>query len=187
MQYLFEYCDTLESPYEAFLYDTATMPFPIRPHWHYFMEIIYMLEGTGIVECNGKSYVVDEGDMVVFHPECVHAIYTTTNYPFKYEVIKFDVNKLYTENSYAPKLRVILESASKSEDAEAFFKEEQLRDLPIREIFEECRRELAGQNYGYDIIVHNKLCYLLVFGFDLILKVCNVIILVFGSSGKAIK
>lgn len=50
MQYLFEYCDTMESPYEAFLYDTSYMAFPIRPHWHYFMEIIYMLEGTGLVE-----------------------------------------------------------------------------------------------------------------------------------------
>ena len=56
MQYLFEYCDTLESPYEAFLYDTSNMAFPIRPHWHYFMEIVYMLEGTGLVECDGKMW-----------------------------------------------------------------------------------------------------------------------------------
>ncbi len=162
MQYLFEYCDTLDSPYEAFLYDTTAMPFPIRPHWHYFMEIIYMLEGTGLVECNGKTYVVEEGDMILFHPEAVHAIYTATNLPLKYEGIKFDINRLYTENSYAPKLRVIMESANKSSSADIFFKEEQIRTLPVREMLEECRRELEGRNYGYDIIVHNKICYLLV-------------------------
>jgi len=162
MQYLFEYCDTLDSPYEAFLYDTTTMPFPVRPHWHYFMEIIYMLEGTGLVECNGKTYVVEEGDMILFHPEAVHAIYTATNVPLKYEGIKFDINKLYTENSYAPKLRVIMESANKSEYADIFFKEEQIRTLPVRDVLEECRRELESRNYGYDIIVHNKICYLLV-------------------------
>ncbi|MDO4302982.1 MAG: AraC family transcriptional regulator [Bacillota bacterium] len=162
MQYLFEYCDTLDSPYEAFLYDTTTMPFPIRPHWHYFMEIIYMMEGTGLVECNGKTYVVEEGDMILFHPESVHAIYTATNLPLKYEGIKFDINKLYTENSYAPKLRVIMESASKSSNADIFFKEEQLRTLPVKDMLEECRRELENKNYGYDIIVHNKICYLLV-------------------------
>ncbi|MDO4463867.1 MAG: AraC family transcriptional regulator [Bacillota bacterium] len=162
MQYLFEYHDTLESSYEAFLYDTSCASFPVRPHWHYFMEIIYMMEGTGLIECNGNTYIVEEGDMILFHPESVHAIYTATNYSLKYDVLKFDVNKLYTENSYAPKLKVILESASKSPEASILFKEEQLREVPVKEIFEECRKELQNQNYGYDIVVHNKICYLLV-------------------------
>lgn len=122
MQYLFEYCDTLNFPYEAFRYDTSTMPFPIRPHWHYFMEILYMLEGTALVECDGQSYVAQEGDLILFHPETVHAIYTATNVPLKYDVLKFDVNRLYTENSYAPKLRVILDSASKSSKAGIFLR-----------------------------------------------------------------
>lgn len=162
MQYLFEYSDTLNSPYEAFLYDTSWMDFPIRPHWHYFMEIVYMKEGTGLIETDGKSYIVEAGDLILFHPESVHAIYTATNYPLKYEVMKFDVNKLYTENSYAPKLRIILGSASKSINAPVFFPEREIRDIPVAEMFEECRRELAERNYGYDIIVHNKICYLLV-------------------------
>ncbi|MGN0377349.1 MAG: AraC family transcriptional regulator [Suilimivivens sp.] len=162
MQYLFEYSDTLNSPYEAFLYDTSTMNFPIRPHWHYFMEIIYMKEGTGLIECNGKSYIVEAGDMILFHPEAVHAIYTATNLALKYEVLKFDVNKLYTENSYAPKLRIILGSASKDKKVPVFFKEEDIRHLSVGTIFEECRRELEHKDYGYDIIVHNKICYLLV-------------------------
>lgn len=162
MQYLFEYSDSLNSSYEAFLYDTATMCFPIRSHWHYFMEIIYMKEGTGFVECDGKSYVLDPGDMILFHPEAVHSIYTATNVPLKYGVLKFDVNKLYTENSYAPKLRAILSSARKNKEASVYFGEEEIRDIPVEDIFEECCKELHQRNYGYDIIVHNKICYLLV-------------------------
>lgn len=161
MQYLFEYCDTMESPYEAFLYDTSYMAFPIRPHWHYFMEIIYMLEGTGLVECDGKTYVVEAGDMILFHPETVHAIYTATNIPLRYEGLKFDVNKLYTENSYAPHLRIILESAKKCEEADICFRDEAIRGLQVKEIFEECRNELKNKDYGYDIIIHNKICFLL--------------------------
>lgn len=162
MQYLFEYSDTLNSPYEAFLYDTLTMAFPIRPHWHYFMEIIYMKEGTGLIECEGKSYIVEAGDLILFHPEAVHAIYTATNLPLKYEVLKFDVNKLYTENSYVPKLRSILRNASKDKNATVFFREEDIRSLCVGTIFEECRRELERKDYGYDIIVHNRICSLLV-------------------------
>ena len=58
MQYLFEYHDTLDSPYEAFLYDTSQMAFPIRSHWHYFMELIYMKEGTALIECDGCNYIL---------------------------------------------------------------------------------------------------------------------------------
>ena len=162
MQYLFEYGDTLNSPYEAFLYDTSTMGFPIRPHWHYFMEIIYMKEGTGLIECDGKSYIMEPGDMILFYPEAVHSIYTATNVPLKYLGLKFDVNKLYTENSYAPKIRAILSSARKNGAADIYFSEEKTRDIPIEEIFVECRRELDQREYGYDIVVHNKICYLLV-------------------------
>lgn len=162
MQYLFEYSDSLKSPYEVFLYDTTKMGFPVRSHWHYFMEVIYMLEGTGLMECNGKSFIMEPGDLILFHPEAVHAIYTTTNLPLKYAVLKFDVNKLYTANSYTPKLRTILNSAYKDERAAIFFKEEELQEVPVKRIFDTCIEEINRKDYGYDIIIHNEICLLLV-------------------------
>ena len=101
-----------------------------------------MVEGTGLIESNGKSYVLSAGDMILFHPKDVHAIYSATNVSLKYEVMKFDVNKLYTENNYAPKLKVILNKASKDSLASAFFKEEAIRELKVKETFEICREEL---------------------------------------------
>lgn len=121
-----------------------------------------MTEGTGLIECDGNNYIIEVGDLILFHPESVHAIYTVTNIPLKYEVMKFDVNKLYTENSYAPKLRIILGSANKNSRAHICFKKEELENIPVADTFLECRRELEDKNYGYDIIVHNKICYLLV-------------------------
>lgn len=163
MQYLLEHSDTLNSPYEAFSYDAATMNYPIRPHFHYFMEMIYMVEGNGLMECDGDSYVMSAGDMILFLPRAVHAIYSADGRPMKYDVIKFDVNRLYMENSYAPKIPVILNSANKSSYASIFFKKEEIRHIPVAEIFGECRRELEKKNYGYDVIVHNKICSLLMY------------------------
>ena len=153
MQYLFEYSDTLNSPYEAFLFDTAKDGFPVRPHWHYFMEFIYMLEGTGPMECNGQSYILNPGDLIIFHPEAVHAVYAANNQPLRYEVMKFDVNKLYTENNYAPKLQIILRKASKDSSAGIHFKEEELKGIPVKETFERCRQELE-ENHADAIIEH---------------------------------
>lgn len=162
MQYLFEYHDTLDSPYEAFLYDTSQMAFPIRSHWHYFMELIYMKEGTALIECDGCNYILEPGDLIIFHPEAVHGIYAVTNGPLKYEVLKFDTNRLYTEKSYAPSLPMILRSASKDEHANVFFQESQLRHLPVASVFERCREELEKRDYGYGIIVHDRICDLMV-------------------------
>ncbi len=162
MQHLFEYSDTLNSPYETFLFDTTVTPFPVRPHWHYFMEIIYMYEGTGLIECNGNSYKVSEGDLIVFHPEAIHSIYAEKNMPLKFEVLKFDVNKLYTENIYTPKIRVLLYSASKNQNIPIFFSKDEIDHIQAKKIFDECRKELTEKDYGYDIIVHDKICNLMV-------------------------
>lgn len=157
MQYFFEYQDTLNSPYEVFPYDTTTDVFPVRAHWHYFAEMILVTEGTALMECDGKSYILQKGDLMFFPPEKVHAIYTANGYPLKYEVIKFDPNKLYTESGYVPKLKVLLESASNSENVSLCLKEERIREICVLGIIKECRRELLSKNYGYDVAVHNLL------------------------------
>ena len=162
MQYLFEYSDKLNSPYEAFSYDAARMPFPIRSHWHYFVEMILMTEGTGLIDCNGKTYVVERGDLIIFPPEALHAIYTATNYDLKYDVIKFDVSKLYTENSYAPKLKMILESINRNPDMEICFKEEKIRDWNARYSFRRCQEEIQEKKFGYDIEIHSLISSLIV-------------------------
>lgn len=162
MQYLFEYSDTLQSPYEAFFYDTSYMPFPIRAHWHYFMEMIYMVEGTGLIDCNGRTYVVERGDLILFPPETLHAIYTATNFDLKYEVVKFDISKLYTENSYAPELKTIMESINKNPELELCFKGKEIRSWQVQKIFEQCREEISRKRFGYDIVLHSLISSLLV-------------------------
>ena len=62
MNSLFEYSDRLNAPFECFLFDTRIHSFPIRSHWHYFVEILYMLEGTAIINCDDDTYVLEEGD-----------------------------------------------------------------------------------------------------------------------------
>ena len=58
MNALFEVSDTLNMPFECFIFDTAKENFPIRPHWHYFAEIIYVLEGTAEMYDNDIKYIV---------------------------------------------------------------------------------------------------------------------------------
>ena len=36
---LYEYCDGLNSPIEAFVHTSTPDNFPILPHWHYFFDL----------------------------------------------------------------------------------------------------------------------------------------------------
>lgn len=162
MQYLFEYSDKLNSPFEAFLFDTTREVFPIRPHWHYFMELIYMLDGTALVNCDQETYILRPGDLILFHPQAVHSVYTTTNSPLKYEVIKFDINQLNVTNSYTPKLSHVFRKAKDDETANIYFAASDLQGIPVQELFSLCLKEMGAKPYGYDLLINSNLCALLI-------------------------
>lgn len=162
MNYLYEYSDILNTPFEAFLFDTTRESFPVRQHWHYYVEIIYMIEGTALVESNQTEYYVSEGDLFLFHARDVHAIYATSHLPLKYLVLKFDANRLSINSVYTPKLSAILQYARKSPEANVLFPAESLNSIPVRERFETCIREINNKNYGYDVRIHSELSSLLI-------------------------
>lgn len=92
---LFEDSDILNSPYECFLYDARKNPFPIQPHYHFFMELMYVIEGVAMITCEGQTYRVHPGELIVIPPSSVHAIYATDPAAeLRYFVFKLDVNQL---------------------------------------------------------------------------------------------
>lgn len=76
MDHYFEYSDQLNAPLEAFCHQSTPENFPILPHWHYFIEIIYLLEGQVLVTCEDHVYALHPGDLIYFPPQCLHTIDT---------------------------------------------------------------------------------------------------------------
>ena len=92
MKNLYEQDDILNSPYEAFIFDSVQCPVPVTPHWHYFIELIYIIEGKAFVVCDDTEYNLVSNDLMVFHPQSVHSIVNASNARLRYFVIKFDIN-----------------------------------------------------------------------------------------------
>lgn len=161
MHYLFEQSDVLNTPVECFVFDTANEGFPIRPHWHYFMEIIYMLEGTAQMHADKEAYIMNKGDMLLFHPQCVHSIYSLSNADIRYAVLKFDINTLSSTSTYAPKFRSIFKSAYRKK-CPVYFPSEQNAKTARESIFISCMAEMQKQSYGFDVMVKAKLQELLI-------------------------
>lgn len=162
MQYLQEQSDTINSPYEAFTYDASREDFPVRPHWHYYMEIILMTEGNAMFECDGKSVILSQGDMIMFYPMSIHSIYALTGFPIVYQVIKFNLSKIHTINGYAPRFDKILQAARQNESLPTVFRAGEISGLRLENYFEKCVYELNNRNFGYDVIVHNTISELLI-------------------------
>jgi AraC-like DNA-binding protein len=161
MQYLFEYSDILNTPYEAFNFDISKEVFPVRPHWHYFMEIIFIKKGSVCITCEERNYTLYEGDLIIFHPKAIHSIFSN-NSDAEYSVIKFDINKVNVTNSYNPKLKTIFNNAFKNTKLPIFFKKENFKIVNLPHLFENCISELNKRNYGYYLIINSFLCSLLV-------------------------
>lgn len=74
MNRFYEYSDRLGAPLEAFLHIADNTNFPILPHWHYFIELIYLIEGKLLVTCDDAVYAMQPGDFLLFPPKTMHTI-----------------------------------------------------------------------------------------------------------------
>lgn len=152
MHYLFEKNDSLNTPVECFVFDASCEYFPVKSHWHYFEEIIYMLEGSAEMYSNEKKYILNEGDMIFFHSKAVHSIYANGGGALKYAVLKFDINRFTMTSDYAPRLRDIFKCAEKN-NADIFFESADTVKMDCGRIFSSCIKEMKTQNYGYDLVL----------------------------------
>lgn len=162
MQTLYEQSDNLSSPFEAFPFTLKKDGEPVKSHWHYFVEILYILSGNCIMYSDTTEYHVAQGDVLLFHPHVIHTLYPNPQTDTTYLVLKFDIASLRMNNSYTPKLSQIFRSAAQSETACCYFKMGTLDDALIHENFLQCVKEYKEKDYGYDIKIQGYISNILI-------------------------
>ena len=162
MKPYFEYSDKLNKPYEAFLFDAQTSEmFPILPHWHYFVEILYMVEGKAYVEAGEENYVLEPGDLIVFYPQMAHAIYSTGQLPIRYYVLKFDPAHLNISGSALPSISSLISMAAVEQKLSVYFSKEKFNQEKMKQLIQGSVKTLEEKQFGYDIIMHSNYCLLM--------------------------
>lgn len=160
MHYLFEKSDNLSMPMECFLYDCSAEVFPIKPHWHYFAEFVYVVRGTLEVTADDKTYLVSENELILFPPSCVHSIFSADGTLPLYAVLKFDLGRFSKEASYTAPPAVIFRYAGRK-GMSLHFDASRARRLGAGDIFKECMDEMQRKEYGYDILLRSQIYRLL--------------------------
>lgn len=161
MNTLYEKCDSLNSPIECFMDYGSRCSFPIKPHWHYFMEIIYIFEGNAEVRSGSTVISAGRGDMALFHPKAVHSISSDSPDDLRYGVIKLDINCINMTADYAPKFRSIF-SFAEQRGMSIYFDNAQTEAIEASRIFENCIKEMQVRRYGYNDIIRSDISCLLV-------------------------
>lgn len=155
---LFESDDNLNTPFKAFTGNWK----PVKPHWHYFTEIIYLEKGVLHAETDGKQIIMHSGDMIIFLPKHVHGFLDFDDSELNgekllFHVIKFDDMILSNNIPGSPKLQKMLERADNSEEISCLITAEKLKDSGVKEYFESCIQEAKQKEFGYDIKVASTL------------------------------
>ncbi len=161
MKALFEESNQLNLPFEAFSCDTTKDPFPIEAHWHFFVEVLFITKGSLLVNSDGRTFEMKQGQMVLFQPRVVHAIHSEDGSPASYVGIKFDINRLSMEGSYIPKFHSIFTGAARDSSLPTIFEQDDFVNLALDMFFKDCLRETQEKEYGYDAYLQCKISILL--------------------------
>ena len=162
MHSLFEKQDSLNTPIECFVFNAANEVFPVRPHWHYYAEFLFMLQGTAQVTVEDSRFTLSEGELMILHPSAVHSIFTADGTLPVYAVLKFDMGRFPRSASYAPSPSEIFRFARIS-GMPVLFDRTQSEALHCREIFSACITEAQNYLYGADVMLRAGI-YRLIYG-----------------------
>lgn len=170
MNTLYEYIDPIVSSYEAFCFDSDASDLPIPAHWHYYAEILYILEGIARVTIDNAVKICPQDAVILFPPRCVHTIdFADRTKRLRYHVVKFDPGILPEKlpgnspgnfsgyKADEPDLRSALQSINTAVYPCCFTKE-QTREMNLLPLFEEIVEEYRDKAYAYPMMINADIC-----------------------------
>ena len=160
---LFEESDLINNPFRCFYYDSINKEFPVKMHFHYYMEIALVVEGKCRMVNNDTSYILDEGEMIIFHPNAVHGVFPLEGNTdvVKYAVFKLDINRMNLTSAYSPKLRSIFKSIENN-NMNPVISKDYVKTIDANKLFEKCIKEYDNKTYAYEMIIQTQIYELLI-------------------------
>ncbi len=154
---LFEYNDILNSPVEAFYCSNASLPLPVRSHWHYFVEMLYVEEGSINVSFNNLSYTLNAGEMIIIPPQTVHSVFQDTPSNYNYVCIKFNARRIQFMDSYIPDASSLLSYIAQLKEPHYIFNDSDFEGNLLRSFFDRMVSEVNLKEYGFYTFIYNSI------------------------------
>ena len=157
MNEMHESINLLDGPYDIFIQTTTTDVFPIRAHWHYFFEILYVQAGQITVDYHHDSYLVKKGEFILIHPKTIHCIYKDNTLDATYLVIKFDDKQLNTNSTPHVKLTSLFRYIQSLSQFKTHFDANFVANNHLIALFTNLLVEYTTKLEGYDVMIQSQL------------------------------
>ncbi|MGN7381587.1 L-rhamnose operon regulatory protein rhaS [Chlamydia abortus] len=131
-----------------------TIDFLINMHHHDYVELLYVVEGSGIEIINGKKHTLQPGTASFLLPHHIHEIQGNPASPLRVYCCMFDISVLFGSRFDFELVGRLLRSGV---DLPSFvdFKNEQIEQM--NSIFSSIVREYTGSNFGKFTFIRVKL------------------------------
>ncbi len=126
----------------------------VNYHYHEYIEILYFLNGEGIVWVNGKCNKFSKNTLIIVSSQRAHALDILK--PSEYICIKVMPEIFYSEKQFGTQFKYALPFASEIHN-EYLFTECLLNDLSIGKLLSDIMEEWNKMEYGFDLIIKSRL------------------------------
>ncbi|WMJ87144.1 AraC family transcriptional regulator [Anaerocolumna sp. MB42-C2] len=140
-------------PFHTFIANTGGHKFIVDPHWHYYIELLYFLEGSAVIILGNERNQVSAGDFIIVNSREVHSINSYEGVNTRYIVIKFDVDILYSSAKSVFEAKYILPFTMSQHNYKKVFKENEIKNTPLKILVSEIYEEYRSKKYGYELAV----------------------------------
>ncbi|MDE6851022.1 MAG: AraC family transcriptional regulator [Lachnospiraceae bacterium] len=155
---LFEYIDLLNQPYDIFITESTHC----SPHWHYYCEILYMLEGSLEIHGDGKQTILAPGDLCFIYPMQIHEIAPAGAGASRYAVLKFDIHSLHLPQVYSGNLHSFFTKPSCHGDLCIHLTRKDLETAAVQSLVLQTVKEYENKDAFYMLQIHANLSTLLI-------------------------
>lgn len=138
-------------------------------HYHEYIEMLYFLEGEGLVYINETKNLFSAGTFIIVNSKKAHTLSFTK--PSKYFCVKFMPHILYENEQSFVDLKYVMPFISEEKNQHIFAREE-IENTAIASLLTEMMDEWDAMDVGYDLVIRAN-----------ILKIFSIIFRLWKRSG----
>lgn len=140
----------------AHYHERSGLPSEIPAHYHEYIELIYVIEGTFVATVSGRDFVLSGGDLLIVNANEPHSFYRKAE--SKFICLQFDPFLLFSSIRTSFEARFIMPFIISCSSPQRVVKKAELDTTSIPGLIQNVQNEYSQKDYGYELSVRSDIC-----------------------------
>lgn len=139
-------------PYLCFITNSNTIRPYVSPHFHDYIEVLYIVKGSMRIQLVNESYDFTSGSIILVDSREVHSTDIDVNIPTEVIVLKFEP-QIFSDNDTALEMGYIVPFINPNFSHQKIFKKDELVGTNIPNIIKNIFEEYKSKEYGFELAI----------------------------------